>query len=144
MLIGQMDVSADDRIHIEELEVFARVGVSDEERAAPQRLVLNVTFWPRVSLRHLGEDISRTIDYSAVCAETRRLATARSDRLLETLAGEIADHLLRTFPARRVAVEVRKFALPDAQYAAVIVNRTAGERRVRGVPEASDAGRRRT
>jgi 7,8-dihydroneopterin aldolase/epimerase/oxygenase len=127
MLIGRMDSSAGDKIHIQELEIFARVGVSDQERAEPQRLAVNITFWPRVSFRDLEEDITRTIDYSAVCEETRRLAAGRSDRLIETLAGEIADHLLRTFPARGVTVEVRKFALPDAQYAAVVVNRTAAE-----------------
>ena len=35
-----------DHIHIEQLEVFARIGVPDEERASPQRLVFNITFWP--------------------------------------------------------------------------------------------------
>jgi dihydroneopterin aldolase len=118
-----MDNSAEDKIHIHELEIFARVGVSNQERAQPQRLTVNITFWPRVRVRDLGEDITRTIDYSAVCEETTRVAGARRDKLIETLADEIATHLLRTFPAREVTVELRKFTLPHAQYAAVIVNR---------------------
>jgi len=125
MLIGQMNGSAGDKIHIQELEIFARVGVSDEERAQPQRLTVNITLSPRVRFCDLREDITRTIDYSAVCHETRRLAGARRDKLIETLAGEIADHLLRTFPARQVSVELRKFVLADARYAAVFVNRNA-------------------
>jgi 7,8-dihydroneopterin aldolase/epimerase/oxygenase len=123
-LIGQMNRSADEKIRIQELEIFARVGVSDEERAKPQRLTVTITLWPRASFRDLGEDITRTVDYSAVCEQTRTLAGARSRKLVETFADEIADHLLRTFPARQVAVELRKFALPDAQYAAAVVNRT--------------------
>jgi dihydroneopterin aldolase len=124
-LLGRMNGSADDKIHICELEIFARVGVSDEERAEPQRLTLNISLWPRASFRDLADDVSRTIDYSVVCAESRRVAGARANKLIETLADQIADHLLRTFPTRQVSVELRKFALPDAQYAAVIVNRTA-------------------
>jgi 7,8-dihydroneopterin aldolase/epimerase/oxygenase len=125
MLIGQMNSSVDDKIHIHELEIFGRVGISHEERAEPQRLTVTITLWPRMSLGDLREDIGRTINYSAVCEQTRTLARARSYKLIETLADEIADQLLRTFPARQVSIELRKFALPDAQYAAVIVNRTA-------------------
>ena len=38
-----------DGIHIEQLEVQAWVGVPDSERAQPQRLIMNVTFWPKAS-----------------------------------------------------------------------------------------------
>ncbi|HET9419171.1 MAG TPA: dihydroneopterin aldolase [Chthoniobacterales bacterium] len=120
-----MNGSAGDKIHIEELEIFARVGVSNEERAQPQRLAVNITLWPRAKFRDLSEDITRTIDYSAVCEETRRVAGAESAKLIETLAEQIADHLLRTFPARQVSVELRKFVLADARYAAVFVDRNA-------------------
>jgi FolB domain-containing protein len=126
-----MDSSGEDKIHIHELEVFARVGVSNQERAQPQRLTVNITFWPRVRVRDVREDITRTIDYSAVCEETTRVAAARRGKLIETLADEIASHLLRTFAARQVTVELRKFTLPDAQYAAVIVNRSTGKSEVR-------------
>src|SRR5438045_2825050 len=36
-----------DRIHIEQLEIFARDGVPEKERASAQRLTVNNTFWPR-------------------------------------------------------------------------------------------------
>ena len=127
MLIVQMNSLADDKIHIQELQIFARLGVSDQERAKPQRLTVNITLWPCAKFRDLRDELPRTIDYSAVCEETRRLAAARSDRLIETFADEIAGHLLRTFPVRQVSVELRKFALPDAQYAAVLVNRSAAK-----------------
>ncbi len=44
-----MRVSAEQQIHIEQLKVFARVGVPQTERARRQRLVLNITLWPRVA-----------------------------------------------------------------------------------------------
>jgi dihydroneopterin aldolase len=39
--------------------------------------------------------------------------------LIETLAEETAAHLLARFPLRKVAVEVRKFILPDVDYVSV-------------------------
>ena len=42
---------------------------------------------------------------------------------METLAEEIAADLLGSFPIRRVAVEVRKFILPETDYVAVRIDR---------------------
>ncbi len=46
--------SPNDEIRIEELEIFARVGVPDEERAAPQRLTVSLTLEPRQPFRRSG------------------------------------------------------------------------------------------
>ena len=106
-----------DRIHIEQLEVHTRVGVGDSERAQLQRLKLNVTFWPK----KLGtrDDIADTVDYSEVAACLKQFAGQCDYRLIETLAEEMAGHLLARFPLRKVAVEVRKFVLPDADHVSV-------------------------
>jgi dihydroneopterin aldolase len=106
-----------DRIHIEQLEVFARVGVPDAERTAPQRLILNVTIWPkRVGLQ---DNIADTVNYSEVATSLKQFIGQRDYRLIETLAEETAGHLLTRFPVRKVEVEVRKFVLPDANYVSV-------------------------
>ena len=81
---------ASDRIRIEELEVFARVGVTDNERANPQRLTLSITVWPTEAFENLNDDITRATNYSGICAVVRDLAAERSDRLIETLASEMA------------------------------------------------------
>jgi 7,8-dihydroneopterin aldolase/epimerase/oxygenase len=106
-----------DGIHIEQLEIHARVGVPDSERAEPQRLVLNVTLWPkRIGP---GDEIADTVNYSEVVAALKQFAGERDYRLIETLAEEIAGHLLSRFPLRKVAIEVRKFVLPDADHVSV-------------------------
>src|SRR4029077_14052808 len=117
--------SAQNAIHIEELELFARIGVTDRERATPQRVTVSITIWPEKQFDVLGYDIARTIDYSALCAVTREFVTARSDKLIETLAAALAEHLLKVYPIRQIGIELRKFALPDAQYAAVTLIRSA-------------------
>ena len=48
-----MRVTAEHEIHIEQLELLGRVGVSSAERSKRQRLVLNITLWPARDLRDL-------------------------------------------------------------------------------------------
>jgi dihydroneopterin aldolase len=112
------------QIHIEQLEIFARVGVSESERATPQRLTANITLWPATDPCDLNDDVNRTVNYSTVREETKKFAAKRSDKLIETLAYELAGHLLTHFPVTRVAIELRKFVLPDAQYVAVRLSRS--------------------
>src|SRR5437016_9847229 len=106
-----------DHIHIEQLEVHARVGVPDSERAQPQRLTLNVTFWPNKAGPR--DNIADTVNYSEVATSLKQFLHQRDYQLIETLAEEAAGHLLARFPLRKVAIEVRKFVLPDADYVSV-------------------------
>jgi dihydroneopterin aldolase len=114
---------AGDAIRIEQLEVFAHIGVPEDERSQPQRLTISITFWPTGHGPELGDDIGRVVDYAAVCAETKKFVQSRSDRLIETLADALASHLLGVFKIRRVTIELRKFVLPDVQYVSVTVAR---------------------
>ena len=120
-----MRVSAEQQIHIEQLKVFARVGVPQAERARRQRLVLNITLWPARDLRDIQDALSRTVDYSALCQETKQFLSRQSPKLIETLANDLASHLLRKFRIQKVSVEIRKFVLKDAAYASVTVTRHA-------------------
>lgn len=115
-----------DQIQVDELEVFARVGVTDAERAKPQRLTLTINVWPTEPFEKLHDDISRATDYAVLSVTVRDFVSGRSDRLIETLASELAAKLLRTFAIRQVRLELRKFVLPEAKHVAVIVTRTSG------------------
>src|SRR5712692_2538983 len=112
-----------DNIHIEQLEMFARVGVPEEERKSPQRITLTITLWPLAGLHDLGDDIGRTINYSAIAQTVRESVAARRDKLIETLAEQVALHLLGTFPIAKVRIELRKFVVPDAKFVSVALTR---------------------
>ena len=120
-----MRVSAEQEIHIEQLKVFAHVGVPRAERAKRQRLVLNITIWPARDLRDLDDRLARTVDYSALCQDAKSFLSRQSPKLLETLTNDLAAYLLRKFRVRKISVEVRKFVLKDAAYASVTVTRVA-------------------
>ena len=114
-----------DEIHIEQLEVSARIGVPEEERAKPQRLTVSISFWPRQQACDLEDKIGQTVNYSGVAEETKSFISNQSVSLIETLADRLAMHLLKTFPIQKVAVEVRKFALQNVKYVSASVTRTA-------------------
>ena|SRR5437660_1021954 len=114
---------AEQQIRIEQLKMFARIGVARSERARRQRLVLNITLWPARDLRDLQDLIGRTVDYSLVCKETKLFLSRQSSKLLETLANDLAEHLLGKFRVQKATVEIRKFVLKNAAYVAATVTR---------------------
>ena len=121
-------VPPNDQIRIEELELFARVGVPEAERAEPQRLTVSLALQPRNNFRDLGDELARTVNYAAVCDELRSFVSGREDKLIETLGDAMAAHLLERFPIGRVELELRKFVLPETKYVAVRVAREAAPR----------------
>jgi FolB domain-containing protein len=110
-----------DRIVIQDLTVFFRVGVPEEERAKPQRLTLSVEMERDFS--GTGDDLERTIDYQAVSRRLLDYGQGRSWKLIETLALELAEMILREFKPAGVTVEVKKFILLQARHVAVRVTR---------------------
>ena len=114
-----------DQIHIEELDVSTRIGVPDEERAAPQRLTASISFSPYHEAGDLADKIENAVNYSAVVDETKNFVRDQSVKLIETLADRLAMHLLKNFRMQSVTIELRKFPFEDAKYVSVTVTRTA-------------------
>jgi 7,8-dihydroneopterin aldolase/epimerase/oxygenase len=114
-----------DRIHIEQLEISARIGVPEEERAAPQRLTVSISFWPYHEAGDLADKIENAINYSSVIEEVKNFARDQSVNLIETLADRLAMHLLKHFRMQKITIELRKFPFKDANYVSVTVTRTA-------------------
>ena len=112
-----------DTITIQDLEVQFRVGVSEAERAQPQRLLLTVEILHDFTVAADKDDLRWTIDYGALCERLQELGQDRDWCLIETLAVDIADRVRLEFGARQVAVEVKKFILPQTRYVSVRVTR---------------------
>lgn len=115
--------SEGDVLHVEELELLARIGVPDAERAKAQRLTVSLTLWPIAAFDALQDGIENATDYATAVRAVQEVVAGRSDKLIETLADAIASRLLAAFPIARVRVELRKFVLPDVKYVAAIVTR---------------------
>jgi 7,8-dihydroneopterin aldolase/epimerase/oxygenase len=117
--------AAADRIHVEQLEVSTRIGVLKEERGAPQRLTVSISFWPYYEAGDLADKIENAINYSDVVEETKNFVRDQSVSLIETLADCLAMHLLKNFRMQKVTIELRKFPFEDAKYVSVSITRTA-------------------
>ena len=112
-----------DVVCLEQIEVLAHIGVPDEERSKPQRLTFRVVFLPMKQAGELNDDIDKAVNYAEVCEELKRFVQSRCDRLIETLADALAQHLLATFAIRRITIELRKYILPEVEFVSVTVLR---------------------
>jgi dihydroneopterin aldolase len=112
-----------DKITIADLEVFYRVGVPDEERAQPQRLLLTVEMAHDFTTAATGDALDATINYFAVSQLLLKYGEGRSWKLIETLASNIAEEILARFRPASVTVTVKKFIIPEARHVAVTLMR---------------------
>src|ERR1051325_8502160 len=108
-----------DIIHIHDLEVSYRVGVPDDERAKPQRLLLDLQLHLDFRPAAAADDLSKTINYFAVTQCLLKFGEGREWKLIEKLAEDIAAKILSEFHPARVRVEVKKFIIPETRHISV-------------------------
>ena len=112
-----------DQIVISQLELHTSIGATSEERAQPQRMLATIVLEPEHGIGGVHDQLSRTVDYHVAAEAVKTLAAGGRRVLVETLAEEIAAHLLRRFRLAAVEVELRKFILPDTAYVGVRIRR---------------------
>jgi 7,8-dihydroneopterin aldolase/epimerase/oxygenase len=120
-IIGAETVA--DRILINGLELPVQIGVPDEERESWQTLRADIELELKGRVEAFRDEISATVDYDAVAKEVRHLAAERPRNLIETLAGEIAQHLLGKTQVGSVVITIRKRILPGVDDVAVRIVR---------------------
>ena len=112
------------KITITDLEVFFCVGVSDEERAKAQRLLVTVDMAFDFSSAATSDRIEKTINYQDVTERILKYGEGRNWKLIEKLASNIADYVLSEYRPEAVLVEVKKFTIPQARHVSVSVTKT--------------------
>lgn len=112
-----------DWITIKELEVYAKVGVPAEERAHPQRLLLDVRMGFDIQPAVVKDDLELTIDYYQVAQRLIGHCKQGEWKLIETLAEQLANLILKEFRTSNVQVEVKKFILPETRWVSVRIER---------------------
>ena len=110
------------KITIADLEVQYHVGVTDEERAKPQRLLITVDFSFDFSTAAISDRLERTINYYEVAQELLKFGEDRSWKLIEKLVTNIAETMMVKYRPQAVTVEVKKFSIPQARHVSVSVS----------------------
>ncbi len=107
------------KISIVDLEVFYHVGVPEEERAKPQRLLLTLVLELDFTAAARTDALGDTVNYFAVTQRLLKFGEGRSWKLIEKLAADIGSALLLEFKVSRLSIEVKKFIIPEARYVSV-------------------------
>ena len=86
-----------DAIILTGIEILARHGCSEAERKHEQLFIVDAKLYLDLSWAGRSDDLGDTIDYAVVISEIRTSVTSTSRNLIETVAQEIAEMLLRRY-----------------------------------------------
>jgi len=101
-----------DRIAVRGMLFLARHGVTLDERLEPQPFEVDVELHKDLSSASSTDELADTIDYAALFSLVGTIVEGQSFRLIESLAGTIADSVLAETDATAVEVRVRKPRAP--------------------------------
>lgn len=89
-------------------------GVSAAEKETGRRFEVDCELEADLAPSGQTDNLTDTIDYVAVYTAVKEIVEGKAFSLLESLATDIADVLLNSFPAFRVTVRIRKMIPPIA------------------------------
>lgn len=97
-----------DILRLRNMTFRAHLGTLKEERIVGQKIEVDLEC--QLDLRPAGrsDDLNDGIDYAGVCNLVGEITRHREYKLLEKLAEEIAEGVLRKYPVEAVRVNVRK------------------------------------
>ena len=108
-----------DKLRLTGLSFFGHHGCLEAERHLGQRLELDVELQGDFSSCAAGDSLADALDYTRVYRMMKDLVEHGSYKLLEALAGAVAEELLKNFPVEKVVVRVRK---PNVPFSASLTN----------------------
>jgi dihydroneopterin aldolase len=115
-----------DRIVIPGIPLQVRVGVTEEERGAPQEVVIGLVLHLDLAAAGASDDLADTVDYDSVCETVAETVATGPFQLIERIAARVSKAVLEDFGVARVDVRVEKPGAirgRDVAYAAVEISR---------------------
>ncbi|MCB5410567.1 dihydroneopterin aldolase [Pseudogemmobacter faecipullorum] len=127
-----------DRLMLRDHIVEADIGAFQKERGNKQRLRFNVVIEVRPPVQPLADDVDRILSYDRITEVIAAELAHERLNLLETLAENIAEHLLAEDQAMRVFVRIEKLDIGPYALGVEIV-RSRAELPVRKDEESEEA-----
>ncbi len=112
-----------DTIIISDIEAQCSIGVPDEERQTPQRLLISLELEADFTKASAEDDLMATINYHEVYLRAQEVCADGERKLIETLAEDMASSILAKFGVKCIRVEIKKFILPKTGYVSVKIER---------------------
>ena len=101
-----------DRIELRGLKVRGNHGVFDHERRDGQDFVVDITVWIDLAPAAASDDLADTVDYGGLAQRAADIVGGPARQLIETVAAEIADDVMRDERIHAVEVVVHKPGAP--------------------------------
>jgi 7,8-dihydroneopterin aldolase/epimerase/oxygenase len=101
-----------DRITLTGLRVFGRHGVFEHEKRDGQDFLVDITVWIDLAEAAATDDITKTLHYGELAERAAATVAGAPRDLIETVAAEIADDVMRDERAYAVEVTVHKPSAP--------------------------------
>ncbi len=123
-----MNSASPDRIRLSGLRAHCTLGVLEWERLVRREVRIDLTLHLDLRRPGISDNLTDTVDYGTVARRVVDFTAASEFRLLEALAGGIADLCLEFPQVERIDVTVQKMgALDGVEKVAVDVTRSARE-----------------
>ena len=98
-----------DKIHIKNLEVFARHGIFPEENVLGQKFVVSAVLYTSTREAGRADDLAKSIHYGEVSRFITEFMEQNTFQLLETAAERLAEELLlNTERLEKIRLEIKK------------------------------------
>ncbi|CAM2958358.1 dihydroneopterin aldolase [Legionella steigerwaltii] len=111
-----------DTLNIKALNVNTKIGVYAWEQCINQQLLIDISIDTNFS--DCQEDLTKTIDYEALCKSVTLYVESKSFQLIETVANEVADLIKKQFKVSQITVGISKpRAIKNAENIQVVVRR---------------------
>jgi len=101
-----------DRIELRGLTVRGHHGVFEHEQRDGQDFVVDLIVWLDLAGAAASDDLADTLDYGTLAQRAADIVAGPPRKLIETVAGEIADDVMADERVHAVEVVVHKPAAP--------------------------------
>jgi dihydroneopterin aldolase len=101
-----------DRIELRGLAVRGHHGVFEHERRDGQEFVADITVWIDLDRAAASDNLDDTLDYSELAQRAAAIIGGPPKRLIEAVAGEVADDVMRDDRVHAVEVVLHKPQAP--------------------------------
>ncbi|MDQ2737794.1 MAG: dihydroneopterin aldolase [Actinomycetota bacterium] len=101
-----------DRITLTGLNLYGHHGVFESEKRNGQQFVVDITVWLELTLAAATDDLTATVNYGELAQLAADIVAGPPRDLIEAVAAEIADAVVRAYPVHAVEVTVHKPAAP--------------------------------
>lgn len=101
-----------DRIELRGLKVRGNHGVFDHERRDGQDFIVDLTVWMELAAAAASDDLADTLDYGVLAQRAADIVAGPPRQLIEKVAAEIAEDVMRDARVHAVEVVVHKPSAP--------------------------------